>query len=132
MSRWQQEYRHRSSPVKPGPPREPAKAPAPPPPPKWRVWLIVAGIVLTLLLFFIPSMSSSSKKNHALIYSDFVNQVTSDQVKTATITNSGHVSGDLTNGDTYTTQIPLAIQDDQLAPLLQTHKVQVKGTPSAG
>jgi cell division protease FtsH len=132
MSRWQQEYRHRSSPVKPGPPREPSKAPAPPPPPKWRVWLLVAGVVVTILLFFAPSMTSSTKKNHTYNYTDFVGQVTANQVKTATISTTGHVTGDLTNGDTYSSQIPTAIRDDSLAPLLQAHKVQIKGTTTSG
>jgi cell division protease FtsH len=132
MSTWQHQYRHRSSPAKPGPPREPPKAPPPPPPPKWRVWLLVAGIVVTLLLLFSPSMTSTTKKNHAYDYTDFLAQVTANQVKTASINSTGHVSGDLTNGDTYTSQIPTAIRDDTLAPLLQTHKVQVKGTTSSG
>jgi len=132
MSTWHPEHLHRSSPAKPGPPREPPKAPPPPPPPKWRVWFIVAGLVFTLLLFLSPSMTSSSKPNHSYSYTDFVNQVTANQVKTATINSTGHVSGALTNGDNYTSQIPVAIRDDQLAPLLQSHKVQVKGTAPAG
>ncbi|HEY2304170.1 MAG TPA: ATP-dependent zinc metalloprotease FtsH [Acidimicrobiales bacterium] len=96
------------------------------------MWLLVAGIAVTVALFLFPSMNSAKKTTHNYSYTDFVNQVTGDQVKTATISSSGHVSGELTNGDKYTSQIPLAINDDQLAPLLHTHKVQVKGTQSAG
>jgi cell division protease FtsH len=58
--------------------------------------------------------------------------VNANQVKTATISASGHVSGTLTNGDNYTSQIPTAIRDDALAPTLHQHNVQIKGTAPAG
>ena len=129
---WLHEHRHRSSPAKPGPPREPPQAPAPPPPPRWRVWLLVAGIVVTVLLFLSPFDELWQEDHPQLLLHRFRQPGHRDQVKTATISSSGHVSGELTNGDNYTSQIPLAINDDQLAPLLHTHKVQVKGTTSGG
>src|SRR5437870_9176252 len=123
-----------SSAAKPGPPREPARAPDPPPPPWWRVWLLVVGIVLTALLFLTPSVNLNNRPTHNFAYSDFIAQVTDNQVKTATISQSGHVSGVLANGDNYTTQLPDApiIRDDQLLPLLQQHHVTVKGAPPDG
>ena len=93
--------------------------------------MLVAGILLTLLLFFTPS-TGSSKPTHSYTYTDFINAVTGNQVKTATIDPNGHVSGTLANGDNYTSQIPTAIRDDQLAPLLKQHNVQIKGNPSGG
>jgi cell division protease FtsH len=124
-------HRHLSSPAKPGPPRDRRPTP-PPPPPRWRIWLLVLGVLLTLLLFLSPSMSTNSKPNHSFTYTDFSNQVTSNQVKTAKITSNGHVSGQLVNGDNYTTQIPTAIRDLALAPLLKQHNVQVKGVAPGG
>ncbi|HSS10124.1 MAG TPA: ATP-dependent metallopeptidase FtsH/Yme1/Tma family protein, partial [Acidimicrobiales bacterium] len=124
-------YRHLSSPAKPGPPRERPPTP-PPPPPRWRTWLLVAGVVLTILLLLSPSMKINSKPNHSFTYSDFLNQVTTNQVKTATVNSKGHVSGQLANGDNYTSQVPTAVIDLQLAPLLQEHKVQVKGVAPGG
>jgi cell division protease FtsH len=123
---------HHSSPANPGPPPNRPPTPEPPPPPKWRIWLLVAGIGLTILLFFSPSVSTSSTPTHGYSYTDFIHQVTSNQVRTATITSTGHVSGKLVNGDNYTSQIPTAVRDDQLLPLLEQHHVQVKATPPGG
>ena len=127
MSTWHQ---HRSSPAKPGPPIEPPRAPAPPPPPRWRIWLLLVGTLLTLVLFLRPGPTPA--KNHSFIFSDFVTQVTTDKVKTATIDQNGKVDGTLVNGDHFTSQIPVAIRDLTLAPLLQEHHVQIKGTVSSG
>jgi cell division protease FtsH len=88
-------------------------------------------VVLTALLLFLPAMSSG-KTVQSLSYTDFINKVTANQVQSATINASGHVSGKLTGGDSYTSQVPTAITDIQLAPLLQEHKVQVKGSSSSG
>jgi cell division protease FtsH len=99
------------------------------------VWLLIAGIVLTALLFFPPSVSTNSKPTHSLIYSDFLAQVNGNQVKTATINPSGKVTGDLVSGDHYTTQLPTGpatLRDDQLLPLLQQHHVAIKSTAGAG
>jgi cell division protease FtsH len=121
-----------SPPAKPGPPRQRPRAPAPPPQPWWRSWILVVGILLTILLFFPPSMSSNGKRTHNYNYTDFLNQVMTNQVQTATITANGHVSGKQANGDNYTSQIPTAVQDTQLLPLLKDRKVQIKATPSGG
>jgi cell division protease FtsH len=93
---------------------------------------LVFGVLLTVILFLIPSMTGKSTPTHSFTYSDFLGQVNANQVKTATISASGHVSGSLKNGDNYTSQIPTAIRDDQLAPTLREHNVQVKGTGPSG
>ncbi|MDQ1413614.1 MAG: cell division protease FtsH [Acidimicrobiaceae bacterium] len=129
MSTWQRS-RHLSSPAKSGPPLDPPRRPAPPPPPRWRIWLLLVGTALTLFLFVRPAPSTS--KNHSFTYSDFVAQVSTDKVKTATIDQNGKVSGKLANGDSYTSQVPTAIRDDSLAPLLAAHKVQVTAKTSSG
>jgi cell division protease FtsH len=87
--------------------------------------------VVSALLLFTPKMSSGAP-THSYNYSQFVTQVTTNQVKTASISSGGHVSGKLTNGDNYTSQIPTAINDLGLSPLLSQHNVQITGTTSGG
>jgi cell division protease FtsH len=94
--------------------------------------VLVGGVLLTILLFLIPSMSGKSTPTHSFTYTDFLGQVNANQVKKATISASGHVSGTLMNGDNYTSQIPTAIRDDQLAPTLRQHNIQIKGTAPTG
>jgi cell division protease FtsH len=86
---------------------------------------------LTLLLLFSPNMTSTTTTKN-FTFTDFVNSVTANQVKTANISTNGHVSGTLTNGTKYTSQIPTALNDQQLTPVLQAHNVQIKGTTSGG
>ena len=117
---------HHTAPAKPPDPRasQKQKGPAPPPPPAWRRWLLYLGVAATILLFFLPIGGTSSTQ---LSYTQFVNDVTADKVKTATIDSEGGVSGTLTDGTVYTTQIPVALQDANLSALLQEHNVQITG-----
>ena len=110
-------------------PRDPgagpkSQGPAPAPPPAWRNWLIVIGIAATVLLLLLPRGSKSSE----LTYTQFVNKVKAGQVKTATIDADGGVTGTLTNGDNYESQIPVALQDNGLSQLLQEHGVEITAT----
>jgi cell division protease FtsH len=122
---------HLTNPAKPRDPRADQKrqGPAPQPPPSWRNWLIYIGLAATLLLFFLPIGSSTVNQ---LTYTQFVDKVNADQVKTATIDPDGAVSGTLSNGTHYTSQIPVAIQDNSLPGLLKKHHVQItaEGPPS--
>jgi cell division protease FtsH len=120
-----QRTRHLTGAAKPGPPRDRPPAPAPPPPPRWRMWLLPIGILITLLLLYIPHMSSTTTKSFS--YSKFLSEVTSGQVKTASVNPGGAISGSLKGGDDYTSQIPTAITDTQLAPTLKAHDVDVTG-----
>jgi cell division protease FtsH len=124
---------HRASSARPGPPKKsvpPATVP-PSPPPRWR-WLWSAGVVIafTALLFFRPGAGGTPAQ--ALSYTGFVSDVTADKVSTAAITSAGSVSGKLRDGSAYTSQIPVALNDNALPALLLGHKVQVTGvSPSA-
>ena len=60
-------------------------------------------------------------------YSKFLSEVTSGDVRTASVNPSGAVTGTIKGGDDYTSQIPTAITDDQLAPTLKAHHVDVTG-----
>jgi cell division protease FtsH len=119
---------HPSASAKSGPPSDRRPAPAPPPPPPWRHWLLVAGVVLTALLFIFSGINRTSSPKQ-LSFTAFQNDVTSGSVKSATISTTGHVSGDFTKSGTYTTQIPTALQDTSLNALLSSHNVEVVGSP---
>ena len=122
-----------TAPARGSDPRENPKpsGPAPPPPPAWRSWLIVAGFIITALLLFRPAMNGTAPTT--LSYSQFLADVRANEVRTSTIDANGAVSGDLKNGKAYESQIPVALQDPTLSPLLQKHGVQLtgKGPPSA-
>ena len=117
---------HHTAPAKPRDPRAAEKrtGPAPPPPPAWRHWLLYLGVLATVLLLFLPIGTGSS---HELTYTQFLNDVTANRVKTATINANGAVSGTLTDGASYSTQIPTALNDNNLPTLLQQHNVQITG-----
>jgi cell division protease FtsH len=92
--------------------------------PRWLhiVWFI--GLLLTLLLLFTPSTSSPK----SLDYSDWRAKITANQVATATIDQSGKVTGKLTDKSSYTSRIPTAITDQSIAADLTEHKVTVNAT----
>ena len=117
---------HHTSPAKPRDPRagEKRQGPAPTPPPTWRNWLIYIGLAVTLLLFLLPPRGQAATQ---LTFTQFVHKVTADQVRTATIDPDGGVAGTLSDGTHYTTQIPVALQDNTLSRLLATHHVQITG-----
>jgi cell division protease FtsH len=115
---------HHTSPAKPRDPRaaEKRRGPAPPPPPPWRHWLLYLGILATIALLFLPIGTQPSNQ---LTYTQFVDDVTANRVKTATINANGGVTGTLTNGTSYSTQIPTALLDTDLPTLLRQHHVQI-------
>src|SRR5438552_17565828 len=84
---------HQTSPARPPDPghKRRTKGPAPPPPPSWRNWLILAGIALTALLLLRPVMTGSGPVT--LTYSQFLDDVRTDKIQTATIDASGGVVG---------------------------------------
>ncbi len=68
-----------------------------------------------------------------LTYTQFVRDVSADKVNTATIDPDGGVSGTLTDGTQYESQLPVALTDNNLAGLLSRHHVKVTGVgPSSG
>jgi cell division protease FtsH len=63
-------------------------------------------------------------------YSTFLSQVEANHIKTATINQSGAVSGTLGNGTAYSTQLPTALPDAQLPGLLKAHHVAITAVGS--
>jgi cell division protease FtsH len=130
---------HRSTPVPPGPPNRinklrkrpsgPGSAPEPKQTPRWPIWVLLGGLVLGTLLLFHPGFNSSTTRDFN--YSGFVSEVTANKVATATISSTGLVTGKLDNGTAYSSQIPTALSNNALSPLLLQHKVQVTGTATS-
>ena len=94
------------------------------------MWLLPVGVALTALVLFRQGGQTSSARSFS--YTDFVGQVTSNTVSTASITSTGVVSGKLSSGAAYTSQLPTALNDTSLSALLLEHRVQVKGTIDSG
>ena len=117
----------RTAPSPSGLPRQRPLLPVPTPaPPRWTIWFLPVGIVLALVLVLHPG--TKAPPTRALSYTAFVNEVTANKVTTATIASTGSVTGTLRGGVAYTSQIPTALNDTALPPLLRAHKVQVTGT----
>jgi cell division protease FtsH len=83
-------------------------------------------IVVVVALYFAPTLTET--KPQTFSYSTFVHEVTTDRVATATITDTGSVSGTLVGGAAYSSRIPTALNDNTLTPLLLAHKVEITGT----
>ena len=127
---------HRSTPVPPNRinklrkrPSGSGPAPAPKPTPRWPIWILLGGLVLGTLLLFHPGFKSATTRDFN--YSGFVSEVTANKVATATISSTGLVTGKLDNGVAYSSQIPTALSNNALSPLLLQHKVQVTGTATS-
>jgi cell division protease FtsH len=67
------------------------------------LWL-VAVATFVILFFFVPATSRQTQVT--LNYSKFLSDVTAHNVKTVTLETTGAASGNLRNGDKYTTAIP--------------------------
>jgi len=114
---------HQTGSARSGAPPDRPPAPAPPPPPRWRNWLLVAGLLLTVALFLLPIPTSS--KVEQLKYSQLKSDVSAGQVASVALGPDGSISGKLTNGTSLTSSYPVGLQDPQFAQLLDQHKVQV-------
>ena len=108
----------------------PRGGPAPPPPPPgWRKWAPSIVFVAIALLFAVPGWIGSAADTFS--YTAFVEQVATNKVATATITETGAVSGTLVGGATYASQVPTALNDNSLPSLLLAHHVTVTATNSS-
>jgi cell division protease FtsH len=90
--------------------------------------LWVAGLILTFVLLFLPR---SKPATTSLTYTAWKDKVETDAVKTATIDQSGKVTGQLTDKKHYQSRIPTALNDDTLAAELTRHHVTISGTTNS-
>jgi cell division protease FtsH len=130
---WMQRFRefHFSNPAKPGlPPDRPPAAPQPRN--RRRTLLLFVGIVAAFALLG-PLVSTSQKPAATpLTFSAFVHDVQGNRIVSATIGTAGTVTGTLKGGKSYASQIPLALEDNQLTALLEQHGVTITGAAPEG
>ena len=114
--------------AKPPPPGDKPKPSAPPPPPAWRNWLWPIMIIAIFALFFLLPHGTPAT---SLTYSQFLSDVSANQVKTIQIasTPGGTSSGTLSNGKSYTVVIPPQA-GPELLTTLQKEGVQISSAPS--
>jgi cell division protease FtsH len=86
---------------------------------------LLFGLLISFML--LTRGSPTDHKPHSFTYSDFRQAVQSDKVATVSIDVNGKVSGKLKDGGRYSSQIPVALRDDELAPTLEQHGVQISG-----
>jgi cell division protease FtsH len=115
--------RHETGTARSGPPPDRPPTPAPPPPPAWRNWLLIAGVVVTVVLFLVPVPTGS--KVQQLSYSQLKHDIAAGQVASVALGPDGSISGKLTNGTKFESSYPTGLQDPQFAQLLDQHNVQV-------
>src|SRR6478672_7388929 len=125
---WASQGAAMSKQAKPPPPGDKPKPSAPPPPPAWRNWLWPIMIIAILALFFLLPHGTPAT---SLTYSQFLSDVSANQVKTIQIasTPGGTSSGTLSNGKSYTVVIPPQA-GPELLTTLQKEGVQISSAPS--
>lgn len=119
---------HRTGSARPGPPPDRPSAPVPPPPPRWRNWLLIAGLILSLALFFLPIPTTVGVEQ--LSYSQLKEDISAGQVSSVALGPDGSISGTLTNGTKFTSSYPVSLPDPQFTQLLDQHNVQVTTQPA--
>ncbi|KJE23912.1 ATP-dependent metalloprotease FtsH [Frankia torreyi] len=117
---------HPSTQARPGPPKDTPPKPAPPPMPSWRRVLLPLGVIITLLLLFGPSLFAT--RPESLKYSEFVDRVNAAAVRSISVDDHGGIDGTLKTGGDFTTQIPTALNTDDLEGRLRAKGVQITGT----
>jgi cell division protease FtsH len=121
---------HMSRSVDPGPPKEPTP-PTPPPPPAWRRWLLPIGMLVLLVLLFGPSLLRSNPA-YQYSFTTFQGKVTSGWVKAVSIDQNGVVTGTLTSGKSFTSQLPMALNRAPITAELDAANVKITGIQSGG
>ncbi len=111
----------------PGPKGDKPAAPAPPPPPAWRHWLWAIAIGAFIILYLIVPATRQAQPV-SLTYTQFLHDVTTKQVKTATIGSNGTTSGTLKGAKQYTTVIPVSLAGSSLLTKLESADVKITAT----
>jgi cell division protease FtsH len=105
----------------PGPPGQ-ATAP-------WRRWLLPAAFAAGLLALL--ALPHGAAPGPPLSYTRFLADVGAGTVRTVAIGPAGQVTGSLTSGQPFTTNIPVALGNNGLAGDLAAHHVQITATAAA-
>jgi len=121
--------RHLSVAPKSGPPRDPPP-PTPEPRAGWGRWLWPVIFLVVLMALLLPGLSHPSTTK-SIAYSDFVSDVNAGRVASVTINDKGSVSGTLSGGGSFTSQLPTALGTGQLEQQLTSKHVTITGTRTA-
>jgi cell division protease FtsH len=121
-------WMHRTGPARSEPSPDRPSAPVPPAPPRWRNWLLLVGVILTLVLLFLPIPITANVEQ--LSYSQLKSDISAGQVASVALGPDGSITGTLTNGTKFASSYPVNLQDPQFAQLLDQHNVQVTTQPA--
>jgi cell division protease FtsH len=119
-------YRHPSNKAKSGPPPDRPPNQAPPPPPRWRSWLPMLGLLITLALLLIPGRMEQGRVATLDYSPDLKDKIAAGQVQSVEIGSDGHIEGKLKDGTRFESSYPTNLQDPEFTRLLNDHNVQVK------
>jgi len=119
---------HATGTARSGAPPDRPIPPAPPPPPRWRNWLLIAGLLLTATLFFVPFPSRGNVEQ--LTYTQLKSDIAAGEVASVALGPDGAISGKLTNGTAFASSYPTSLQDPQFTQLLDDHNVQITTQPA--
>jgi cell division protease FtsH len=118
--------RHPSNKAKSGPPPDRPPSQAPPPPPRWRSWLPLVGLLLTIALLLIPGRMGQGQVTNLDYSPGLKDKIAAGQVQSVEIGSDGHIEGKLKDGTRFESSYPTNLQDPEFTKLLDDHKVQVK------
>jgi cell division protease FtsH len=118
--------RHPSNKAKSGPPPDRPPNQAPPPPPRWRSWLPIIGLLLTMALLLIPGRMGQGEVTNLDYAPALKDKIAAGQVQSVEIGSDGRIEGKLKDGTRFESSYPTNLQDPEFTRLLDEHKVQVK------
>jgi cell division protease FtsH len=118
--------RHPSNKAKSGPPPDRPPSQAPPPPPRWRSWLPIIGLLLTMALLLIPGRMEQSRITNLDYAPALKEKIAAGQVQSVEIGSDGHIEGKLKDGTRFESSYPTNLQDPEFTKLLDDNNVQVK------
>jgi cell division protease FtsH len=98
-----------------------------PPRQGWQRWIVPVGLLLVLLLV---RAGQIGPRPASYTYTQFVTAVDAGQVKQISVNDAGAVTGVLTDGKDFVTQLPTALGNAGLAQDLQAHHVAIAATTS--
>jgi cell division protease FtsH len=118
--------RHPSNKAKSGPPPDRPPNQAPPPPPRWRSWLPIVGLLLSIALLLIPGRMGQGRVTDLDYSPELKDKIAAGQVQSVEIGSDGHIEGRLKDGTRFESSYPTNLQDPEFTKLLDDNNVQVK------
>jgi cell division protease FtsH len=119
-------HRHPSNKAKSGPPPDRPPSQAPPPPPRWRSWLPILGLLITMALLLIPGRMEQGRVADLDYSPALKDKIAAGQVQSVEIGSDGHIEGKLKDGSRFESSYPTNLQDPEFTKLLDDQNVQVK------